>query len=547
NTKNLLGATSLAVAGLALSIPYALHINENNKTINQESSSLNLLDEENNNTRAIFEGTLLNKEAVEQLGWDTKTNISLTDWADAPNVVEIKADAATNGPFWNNRTINSIVIPSRVTLIGDNAFASSTLSSITFENGSRLTHILDSAFAITNSLKSIDIPDSVVELGNNIFFGLSTGSGLEQINFSQNSRLTKIGATTFQFSLLTSINLPDTVNSIGFNAFADTSNLTGSNVSMSETLKGANPNEPKYGFTQAQWDIIDWREATQPFEGVNLTKQAVTSIHWNAKATITLADWTEWAPNVTRIDANAFEDLGLSSIQIPDKVTLIGASAFKNTSSLTTVTLNSTSKLTSIGNNAFEASKISSINIPNTVTSIGASAFKGLSSLLTVSLDSDASKLTSIGNYAFEGSAISSITLPNLVKTVGTDAFKSTNSLTSITLPYALYKEATTPPYGFTTTQWNSIVWNNIPKEGKINKIIAKELLKSDPKITWARIEKYSEIEKEAFMGTNITELTIDYKSGFKIGDDAFKNTSSLTKITLDASYEPSVSKWGLT
>ncbi|MGL5732912.1 MAG: leucine-rich repeat protein, partial [Metamycoplasmataceae bacterium] len=58
---------------------------------------------------------------------------------------------------------------------------------------------------------------------------------------------------------------------------------------------------------------------------------------------------------------------------------------------------------------------------------------------------------------------------------------------------------------------------------------------------------KYSEIEKEAFMGTNITELTIDYKSGFKIGDDAFKNTSSLTKITLDASYEPSVPKWGLT
>ncbi len=99
----------------------------------------------------------------------------------------------------------------------------------------------------------------------------------------------------------------------------------------------------------------------------------------------------------------------LTSINIPDGVTNIGAGTFWRCSSLT------------------------SINIPNSVTSIGYSAFRDCSNLTSITIPDG---VTSIGDQTFEDcSSLMSINIPNSVTSIGYSAFRDCSNLTSITIP----------------------------------------------------------------------------------------------------------------
>ena len=80
---------------------------------------------------------------------------------------------------------------------------------------------------------------------------------------------------------------------------------------------------------------------------------------------------------VTKIGSNAFEDChSLTSITIPNGVTVIEYCAFYECSSLTSVTI--PNGVTEIENDAFyNCSSLTSVTIPNSVSSIGSYAFKG--------------------------------------------------------------------------------------------------------------------------------------------------------------------------
>ena len=104
----------------------------------------------------------------------------------------------------------------------------------------------------------------------------------------------------------------------------------------------------------------------------------------------------------------------LTSVTIPNSVTIIGGFAFRGCSALT------------------------SVNIPNSVTTIEDWAFSGCSALTSVTIPNS---VTTIGSEAFsECTNLQKINIGNSVETIGTSAFENCTSITQIS------SEAVVPP-----------------------------------------------------------------------------------------------------
>ena len=193
----------------------------------------------------------------------------------------------------------------------------------------------------------------------------------------------------FYNSNITSVVIPDTVTSIGEDAFYGCSRLTSITIPDTVTSIG---NYAFYGCSR------------------------LTSI------TI---------PNtVTSIGNNAFHGCSsLTSITIPSRVTSISDHAFSNCSSLTSITI--PSRVTSIGDGAFEnCSSLTSITIPSRVTSISFAAFSDCSSLTSITIPEG---VTSIGDNAFQYcSSLTSITIPEGVTSIGDWAFSGCYALAEV-------------------------------------------------------------------------------------------------------------------
>lgn len=169
----------------------------------------------------------------------------------------------------------------------------------------------------------------------------------------------------------------------------------------------------------------------------------------NYKGTsITLPD------GLLHINNNAFAGASLTSIVIPASVQTIKGSAFSGTKLQSLVFADiQNSSLELIGTYAFSSTAISTLNLPDRVTLIGTYAFSGCTNLTSVVLPAaltelgnytfnNCSKLASvtmqeglasIGNNCFTGSAMTTVTLPDSVATMGQMVFSNNKSLTSVT------------------------------------------------------------------------------------------------------------------
>ncbi len=136
---------------------------------------------------------------------------------------------------------------------------------------------------------------------------------------------------------------------------------------------------------------------------------------------------------VTYIGASAFRDYSnLTKVTLPDSLDTIGDGGFYNCYNLNSVSLGSGVRI--IGENAFcHCGALTSIDIPDTVTDIGKKAFENCSSLTSVYISGEESQLRQINESAFSNCVgISEINIPKDVNYIGSKAFNNCSSLRKV-------------------------------------------------------------------------------------------------------------------
>ena len=126
------------------------------------------------------------------------------------------------GDFCFSRSkIRSLTIPNSVKSIGVCAFKESKIDRLQFGVNMSIRYFNDSLFEGITTTESLSIPSSVERLGSRCFSGASVMFGHMKLFIHINSRLKEIGFSCFSQIRANSITIPNSIRSIGVEAFKD--------------------------------------------------------------------------------------------------------------------------------------------------------------------------------------------------------------------------------------------------------------------------------------------------------------------------------------
>ena len=382
--------------------------------------------------------------------------------------VTISSNVDPDVAFGSYANIGSIVLPSTLTSIADNAFYNCTrLVTVT---STSLASIGNNAFQYCAGLTTISL-GNVTFIGTGAFNGCSNlgtvdlskaetigdnaFSGCSKLKTSDLSKVTSIGAGAFDgCKELTSVDISK-ITSIGENAFTNCSKLE--EIKMPATASA--PGSSFYDCTKINkvtvvgTGTIAWSGSMFLYS----TESIAVTIPSNVDPSTAFRYCTNIGSVVlpstlTEIAENAFyRCTGLTTINLGN-VTSIGASAFYNCSNLGTVDL---SKAETIGNDAFyectelktsDLSKVTTLGeqafyncagfeniVLSKVTSIGNGTFSGCTNLISI----DISKVTSVGENAFSGCTNLATIDVSKVRTIGNNAFLNCGKIKTLDLSSA--------------------------------------------------------------------------------------------------------------
>lgn len=351
-------------------------------------------------------------------------------------------------PSRTTTNVSSVFIPATVTSIGRFAFrCCKFLATVTFAEGSQLKSIGVSAFSGTTPahprFTEIQIPDSVETIGTNAFHNCQD---LESITLP--ASLKTIESSAFSYCRnLSEIKLPTSLTTIEISVFDGCSSLEtvsydGSLAQWSQIntsngfLGDSSPSLVMNDYTAQFISVKDENDPYPPPKTVTITKYTGT------ESTVILPSKISSWP-VTKIGEDALKDhTTITSVTIPASVTEIGSNAFAGCTNLTSVNYEGDwSNLTiQSGNPAVQ----DAANAPlfdfeftpdNTAVIVTNYKYNGAAADVTIPSRYKGKPVTTIGHAAFFNSAVTSVTIPDSVTSISDDAFVNCPQLTNISIP----------------------------------------------------------------------------------------------------------------
>ena len=327
---------------------------------------------------------------------------------------------------WSNGNMHTgnlsqVTIGNNVIVVPDGFASGSNISSVTFPN--TVKHIGASAFSGCTSLGELNLPSALESIGA---YAFNYCSAIQQLTIP--TRVMAIGECAFEGC--------EGIKQLTWNAQNCFSNGNLSAYNITQVTIG---NEVK----SIPHNFVNGSQITSV-----IIPNSVDTIGNYAFSDCSALSSLSMGSSVTSIGEGAFYNCSaLSSLNIGPSVASIGEWAFYGCSALESITVDNANKTYSSPNqcNAIIEKETNTLIIgcnntviPVTVTAIAPSAFAGCTGLTSIDIPES---VTSIGYCAFEGcSGLKEVTMGSAVEYIGYNAFSYCSTLASVTC-YAL-----TPP-----------------------------------------------------------------------------------------------------
>ncbi len=255
--------------------------------------------------------------------------------------------------------------------------------------------------------------------------------------------VTSVGKFAFcQMDTIQTVTLPSTVESIGYAAFADCTSLSSIDLGGTKTIA-------EYAFQSVVVTQMTIPDSVTSINYLAFLYADIQSFSASGKGTYSSVNGVLYQDSGKTL---VFYPLGNtnSSYTIPSGVTKVADAAFCGATHLKSVSI--ASSVTSLGSSAFESSALTSVTIPDSVTVVGDYTFYNCGSLVSVKIGNGisatsyemfeyctalttidfGSKISSLDYYTFAYcSGLKSVTLPSNITTMYNGCFGECTSLTT--------------------------------------------------------------------------------------------------------------------
>lgn len=436
-------------------------------SINIPNSVTNIGDEAFYGCRSLTSINIPNSvTSIEYLAFNYCTSLKIVDFRGATRVPTVQSDSFSNVP-----TTCKFIIPDELydSWITATNWASLYASGYQFIKASEyptegLAYTLNSdgtSYSCSGIGTATDTNITVAKTYNDL-----PVTGVANNAFSGNTSIT-------------SVIIPDGIESVGFNAFKGCTNLSNIKVFDSVTNIGNSAFDDMAWYDSQSDGVVYVGKVAYDYKGImpedstSITIQdgtlgiAAQCISSNLSSKLRVSE-INIPSSVVFIGEVAFSSCSnLTSITIPENVAKIGAAAFYNCTGLTTINWNAINceeygdgprvfdncnnvTTLNIGNNVqvlpavfSDLTNITTLTIPSSVTSINGS-FAGCTGLTKVTFE-EGSQLTHIGSVTFcDCTALNTINFGNISQVPTLDRiseFETIPSTCQIVVPDALYDE----------------------------------------------------------------------------------------------------------